>query len=268
MRIVFLLALLISCVPEKKSETVAANPASPSRWNTSSFPIILKLSNDFTATEKDDLIDAATSWSDSITNQFTFFDTTQSSTLSPYAGLSDYLDSEMGIYRVNSWPSGLPSGALAITQIFGYRKYLGTSSEHVEIFHADILLNDERYDFSTTFVSNTYDLQTVVIHEMGHFIGLGHVNDPFINTVMYPSVTRSTIYRAPYSHDADNVVSLYGLTSTIPLLANNSHSNGILPPQNELPADTGPVEPVVIQSELYPDGSCVHKENGKITHIH
>ncbi len=266
--LIAIIFLLVSCVPEQKTTSAPINPGSPSRWNVNSFPVKLKLANDFTVFEKDNLTDAGISWSDSISNSLTFFDTTENTDLSYHSSLSAYLDNEMGIYKAQVWPGELPGSALAITQVFGYRKYLGTANEHVEIFHADILLNDVTYNFSATFDPGTYDLQTVIIHELGHFLGLQHENDPFVDTVMYPSVTKSTIYRSPYSHDSDMIADLYSLGGAAAALLARDSGHSVLPPQHELPEDVGPIEPIVIQTELYPDGSCIHFENGHMTYRH
>ncbi len=105
---------------------------------------------------------------------------------------------------------------------------------------------------------------------MGHFIGLYHVNDPFIDSVMYPSVTHSTIYRSPYTYDADSISSLYGLATAVPALLGGSGPNGqaALPHQDFMPEEEGPGEPTIIQMELMPSGSCIHKQDGKIIAVH
>ncbi len=130
-------------MPEQKSGTSAINPMAPSRWNMNAFPINLKASAAFTASERQAIDDSALSWDASIAFGINFFDTTGTTSVTQYGSLGPYLDSEMGIYKSTSWPSAeLPSNALAITQIFGYRKLTGTANEYVEIFHADIILND------------------------------------------------------------------------------------------------------------------------------
>jgi hypothetical protein len=258
MRILLVTLFLLSCVPEQRT-TGSINALAPSRWNPALLPLKVKVSDEFNVLEEQHVSDAANSWDASVNYQANFFDTSETASVSEYANLNSYLDDEMGIYKSSNWHSELPLSALAITQIFGYRKNIGTSSEFVEIFHSDIVLNDYIYDFSADFTADTYDLQTVLIHEMGHFLGLQHYTDPFEDSVMYPSVTRTTIYRLPESIDGEILSELYGLSSSSPALLGEGASTSAIP-------EVG--EPVILQYELMPEGKCVHKRNGKIVHEH
>jgi hypothetical protein len=42
------------------------------------------------------------------------------------------------------------------------------------ILDSDILLNGVNYQFTTTGQASSHDIQNILTHEIGHFIGLGH----------------------------------------------------------------------------------------------
>jgi len=55
---------------------------------------------------------------------------------------------------------------------------LSTSVERTgEIVDADIVMNVEHYDFSIDEVAASFDLQTVITHELGHLLGIRHLSD-------------------------------------------------------------------------------------------
>ena len=86
------------------------------------------------------------------------------------ATLDSYPDDEMGIYKSQSWFSELGPGILAITQFFGIRRNLH-GREYIEFQHADIIVNYRDYSFSSNLVDDkTYDLPSLLLHEMGHFV--------------------------------------------------------------------------------------------------
>ena len=207
MKHILLFAILVSmasCVPE---EVKTSNPQS-AKWNLSknNFPLQMKLSSDFNSSEKSEIRSSSSNWDSSIGGGVNLLNDTQET--SPKSNnLESYNDSTMGIYKVFHWPSELPDSALAVTQLFGIRKNIGTSNEYIEITHADILVNyDNDFNYFTT---QGYDLQTVVLHEMGHFLGLFHQDTSRDISVMYPSISRFTNNRIPKQRDVNDIKSLY-----------------------------------------------------------
>jgi hypothetical protein len=82
-------------------------------------------------------------------------------------------DQPWGIYfRDASWPHNDDDESIALTnQIYG--KITGT------INYADIEINTAMVTFSLTDENrDATDLQAVITHEVGHYIGLAHSNDP------------------------------------------------------------------------------------------
>lgn len=219
----------------------------PIRWkSTSSFPLSMQLSSDFTANELSAINDSADIWTDEANSGKQFLSTSVTN-LAAKSNLDAYDDSIFGIYKLHDWPASLPNTALAVTQIRGKQK-----SSYIQITHADILVNYDYFSFATDG-SWGYDLQTVIVHEMGHFLGLFHDDSSINSSVMYPSIGRFTVNQTPYDRDINNLVAKYGLnrssSSTRDIVSNDNEEEGV---------------PVVITLELHANNKEVIKINGVI----
>lgn len=94
-------------------------------------------------------------------------------------------------------------GAIAIT-IATFDTFTG------EIFDADIEMNDAEFDFSiaaTTSDPSAADLQTILTHEFGHFMGLSHSDND--RAVMWPEAGLGEIRRDLTSDDAAGMCAIY-----------------------------------------------------------
>lgn len=78
------------------------------------------------------------------------------------------------ILKTDEWPFPPKPGegpAIAVTRTF----YIsGDSSSAGLILDSDILLNGINYKFTTKGISGRHDIQNIVTHEIGHFLGFGH----------------------------------------------------------------------------------------------
>lgn len=182
-------------------------------------------------------------------------------------------DGVLGVYRSDSWFSNVSGQALAVTQYFGYRRNTGTASEYVELYHADVIINYRDYNFSTDANSNNdYDLHSVVLHELGHFIGLNHVNSFSISSVMQPYLSIFDSVRTISSYDKTTAQNLYGVGAlqanpgfqVMALAVTKDNSPKVLP-KSARDIGSGEVRGVI---ELRADGKCHHYENGKKVHVH
>lgn len=247
---------------------------SPVKWSSGSIGggLNIKVSTSFTddfvagdldGNGKNPMEQMMESWNDSTTN-FTFFNTSGLTTSNKeYASLSTYKsDGEFGIYKSNSWYTNVSSSALAITQYFGYRRNAGSASEYVELYHADIIINyrDHSFTLDSTDTSR-YDLHTVVLHELGHFIGLGHESNYSSDAVMLPYLGRSESKRSLRTKDVDNIRSLYNVNS----LTAGSYA---IKSKNLFNSSDSEPEEVRGVIELRANGKCHHYINQKLTHIH
>ena len=176
--------------------------------------------------------------------------------------LVSYFDDEMGIYKAQTWFAEVGSGALAITQFFGVRR-TNSSGQYIELQHADIILNYHDYAFSSDADDFTkYDLPSVILHEMGHFIGLRHEYSTY-ESVMRPSLGSYESERQIYPADLTKLEHNYDVPHVETLTAAagpNVRAAGISSSQ----------EPEMIQGrfELRANGRCVHFINGKVVGEH
>ena len=88
------------------------------------------------------------------------------------------------------FPSG--SGIVAITPI----TYMLADGR---ITDADILFNGNQFTFSTDQTPGTFDVQDVLTHEVGHFIGLDH--SPVVSGTMWPYVSQTQWLHRSLSQD-------------------------------------------------------------------
>lgn len=94
-----------------------------------------------------------------------------------------------------SWRYG--SGTLGLTT---------TTFSSGQIFDADIEMNNNSR-WGTTGASLDTDLQSVVTHEAGHFIGIAHTTTS--NAVMNPSIGSGVLKRTLFAADSSDVCGMY-----------------------------------------------------------
>ena len=251
----------------------AIDASAPYLWS-STFPRKVSLSSTFRTDEIADITTSSLAWDQSVSNLKNFFQY-NSPVTSTYNVTAP--DSVMGIYKAFTWPKDIDSNALAITQIFGRRYNVGDVDEYVKIEHADILINYRDHSFYTIGDSNAgdYDLKTVVLHEMGHFLGLQHIanywNRPDselvlseksykASSVMYPSISGGEEKRIPQSKDVNELVDKYNIGGF----------GGITPTASKRyrPKNEDPGSNIRILIELKTSGECVHKEDGAVIQRH
>lgn len=268
--LILLPLLALTACNTKEADPIATtgniNAQAPYIWASNSLPRNLRISEAFSNAEVSNIQAMAGAWETAVQNKRDFFVYTErtpeiSSINLNLDSLGD--DNINGVYKITRWPLSLSSSALAVTQIFGRRFNIGSSNEYVRIEHADILINENIYDFRTDDSTSgwSYDLRTVVLHELGHFLGLGH---KYGNTVMVPAIGTNTVIRAPSSVDASDIATKYNVT----LGTGSAHAMviGTIPTYVPNAGDSG--EQVKILIELTADGECIHKENGTVISRH
>lgn len=280
---------LTSCFTQKKSTVSAGASVSADaqvRWNSSSIPsngIDVKISqeilNDFVSADNDSnghnpVEQIFAQWNGATTTETFYKIPTTSTNNLNYSALTDYRDSVMGIYKSHNWFSNVQSSVLAVTQYYGYRRNAGTSNEYIELSHADIIMNYRDYNFSTNASdTSTYDFHSVVLHELGHFLGLIHTKSYSIDSVMQPSLAISASKRAITTYDKATIVERYGGSSALSATSALSTTSSaaavattiVLPKAVRQISNAGEIHGLI---ELRSNGQCRHLINDKVVSIH
>ena len=118
-----------------------------------------------------------------------------------------HFDNVVGVYKSNNWLSGVSSYALAVTYSSGIYINRGTPDEYVELEQADIIINYKNFDFD----EDGFDLASVILHEMGHLIGLNHYDGFAFESVMAPALPPNLVNQTLYDIDKSSINQLYGL---------------------------------------------------------
>lgn len=259
---IFALFFLASC---NQSETGSVsrgniNAEAPYLW-TSSFPKQLQISAAFNTRPADitSIQEVGNAWSTAVENKKTFFSystgaTEKTTGLSSTSALNDGI---FGVYKATTWPYPDYPDALAVTQIFAYRYNVGSSSEYVDIQEADIIMNYQNFHFDDPAVTYDYDLRTVMLHEMGHFLGLSHKSkfSDRTQSVMYPSIYNYEIKQTPKLVDVGDIASKYKVTLS-------GSGSSAMKGESINYEPKGPGVAVKIILELKASGDCVHYEDG------
>jgi len=125
-----------------------------------------------------------------------------------------------GRNQIKFYPSGWtslpfvpPTSALAVT--------ISTYNEEGRILDADIFVNGEYFDWAIVneegFPSTAHDIQNVITHEFGHFLGLDHTSESLSEpdqdlldaTMFYASFPGQISNRTIENHDKWGITHLY-----------------------------------------------------------
>lgn len=263
----FTFTLLFTGCKSSKTESQSALGAIKAscligKWSDSRLPLNVKMSSDFVGDINgasmvaglNPLEQMAKAWNTAASPKTLITVPFPATATTGYADTSSYRDGEIGIYKSANWFTNVQSQAIAITQYYGVITSSAGLGQYVDLTHADIIINYRDYGPDLTMNINPtydYDLPTVVLHEMGHLVGLCHESvQPSIMDPYYYTTQRSL-----KAFDIDVIKDIYidGAISRI----NNVNALS-------LPVGTE----VKGMIELHADGKCVHSMNGKKTFEH
>ena len=187
----FLLFHFVSCGKAINDiETISA-PVSVDmesmRWGMEDFPLDIKVSENLDNRSQALVGSALDEWERAV--NIDFFGPLETTPGLNFSKLSDYYykdKSVRGIYLAKNKIDELSAQSLAVTQIIFYTNRQSPANPYYHIVHVDIVINGYDYTFSTgPFDNTTYYLLTLILHEVGHVLGLGHQNQG----IMYPTLS-------------------------------------------------------------------------------
>ena len=148
----------------------------------------------------------------------------------------------------------------SITQFYGFIRNSGTADAFIDLTHADIIVNYRDHNFSTSPNSFEFDIQTVILHELGHFIGLKHPTDYFIPAVMQSTLAQGDQKRTLLTYDTNSAVTNYsGYNPNLTI-----QSAAAISRKNEREND----QEVRGIFELKANGDCYHFLNDQFVEAH
>ena len=269
---IFLFTLVFAACKKQTTVTQSALGTATSacligKWNQSALPLAVKMSPEFSGDITGSMLvsglnpleNMAKQWNDPVAATKTLITVPfPVSSLSGYSSTSSFRDSEIGIYKSYNWFSNVSSSALAITQFYGVVTSSAGLGQYIELTHADIIVNYRDYGSRFTMGSNPtieFDLPTVILHEMGHLLGLCHESTK--SSIMAPYYL--TAQRSLQNFDKELIQDIYVDGAITGLTVKNKNTNAL-----ESPVGTE-VKGII---ELNADGKCKHFLNGKKIYEH
>ena len=271
-KLLFLFTFTLIFAACKKSETTIRqaplgshfNSCVIGKWSNSSLPLRLKMSSQFSADYNDThkvnnlnpLEQMAKVWNDATPSKTLIEVPFPLASSTGYASTSSYKDGEIGIYKSINWFDNVSSNALAITQFYGVVTESASLGTYIQLSHGDIIVNYRDYGGQLSMTNAAaYDLPTVVLHEMGHLLGLCHEESKPSIMAPYYIATQHEIQQ----YDKNIIDYLYVGSSSAYSVKKNTNTNALsMPPGTEV---SGMIE-------LHASGKCVHYLNGEKTFEH
>lgn len=105
------------------------------------------------------------------------------------------------VFREDGWPHPASAHSVALTTTT-------FDPETGELFDADIELNSSEFEFTTEDDDVVYDLESVLTHEAGHFLGVGHT-DVEESTMLPIYIQGDTALRTLGPDDSNAICDLY-----------------------------------------------------------
>lgn len=176
-------------------------------WDSQSFPLHIQVPASM-QTYEDQIIRAGETWNEALGQTvFIFHFGTIENT--QWTKPNDPLkDGFFGLFQQINWVfAEIGSGVLA---------YTSSLSQNNQILHADIIFNFDNFNFAdhdfppTELNGNYIDFESVLVHELGHFLGLGHMKiDEDPSSVMLPTLGKGAARRQLSEGDMQRVRSIY-----------------------------------------------------------
>ena len=172
--------------------------------------------------------------------------------VAPAAGLSwvanDGQNRVFWVEQPEAWPGD--ASTLALTYTFY------TLDENRSILDSDVILNGVHFAWTTDEAEAgqgqppRFDVQTVLVHEIGHFFGLDHSQDPA--AAMFGS-NNKTLQREPADNDVEGICAIYPNGEPLPHDPGQTQGNPVGAACTD-PSDCA--SSTCIEDEAYDDTYC------------
>jgi hypothetical protein len=157
------------------------------------------------------LNDVFSEWNSTVSD-FVFYSTPEMArTNIDSNNLSDYRnDPSFGIYHVTNWPRELGASTIAVTaNYYNSKGIFKDGINYYQLVHSDILINFFDHSFSSVGEANRFDLPSILVHELGHMIGMRHAPYEYPDSVMRSTATVNDIFRNLTSYDIETARNFY-----------------------------------------------------------
>lgn len=230
---IFYITIIIfstNCKPPNISKKNLLQPPSSGscvigKWDSSLLPLNIKMSSEFTGDyTSSDLVSGmnpleqmANEWNAPVAGRVALITVPfTAANHTGHAETSSFRDNEIGIYKSNTWFSNVSANALAITQFYGTVSSHPTLGQYINFNHADIIINYRDFGADISMTNNPlfdYDLPTIVLHELGHLLGLCHESTQ--NSIMAPYYISTQRTLRPFDQDIISDLYVDGLITHI-----------------------------------------------------
>lgn len=280
--ILLLLLVLSGCKSEQsgtRSIASASEMCGRYRWDESRLPLKLSIDKELNDSfgssfpTAEGITKSLKSWEDAIQRgsgtifspTINFLDSSpEHNDIALYRTDKDAGNDVLGIYLSRNWMSNQSSQALAVTY---YTITVNNAAGLYSLSSADIIFNFRDHNFvfreddgdiqdymPGTPIRRQYDFRTVLVHELGHFIGYCHVDEKQYPSVMQPYYDGKN--RSLTSYDKSYIKNLYS-SSALSVKA-----------KEKTPVDPKDTEEIHFVVELLADGECNHYQEGKKFYSH
>jgi len=155
-----------------------------------SYPITISIDQQYTETEQAQITSAINTWNSAIGITLLAVIEPQSPRPITDTMFSTLGDNQNHLYKGITMPTSKAS-------VLGVAMWSSTPDN--KFIESDIIINFQAHSMGNVFTGASFDLESVMLHELGHLLGLGHLDDS--STVMYAYMSQGQTKRTLTNED-------------------------------------------------------------------